>query len=49
MAIRLAKAFGSTAEMWVRMQAAYDLAQPRRDESKIKLRRQHIPEELRVQ
>ncbi len=29
MAIRLAKAFGSTAEMWVRMQASYDLAQAR--------------------
>ena len=42
MAIRLAKAFGSTAETWVRMQAAYDLAQARRDESKIKVRRQHV-------
>jgi antitoxin HigA-1 len=48
MAIRLAKAFGSTAETWVRMQAAYDLAQARKDESKIKVRRQHVPEELRV-
>ncbi len=28
-AIRLAKAFGSTASMWVRMQASYDLAQAR--------------------
>jgi antitoxin HigA-1 len=27
MAIRLSKAFGSTPETWVRMQAAYDLAQ----------------------
>lgn len=26
MAIRLAKAFGSTPEIWVRMPAAYDLA-----------------------
>ena len=25
MAIRLSKAFGSTAEMWLRMQTAYDL------------------------
>jgi antitoxin HigA-1 len=48
MAIRLAKAFGSTAETWVRMQAAYDLAQARKDEGKIKVRRQHVPEELRV-
>ncbi len=29
MAIRLSKAFGSTAEMWLRMQSAYDLAQAR--------------------
>ena len=27
MAIRLSKAFGSTAEMWLRLQFAYDLAQ----------------------
>lgn len=27
MAVRLAKAFGSTAETWLRMQVAYDLAQ----------------------
>lgn len=27
MAIRLSKAFGSTAETWIRLQAAYDLAQ----------------------
>ena len=29
MAIRLSKAFGSTPEMWLRMQTAYDLAQVR--------------------
>ena len=46
MAIRLAKAFGSTAETWVRMQASYDLAQARKDESKIKVCRQHAPQEL---
>ena len=46
MAIRLAKAFGSTAETWVRMQASYDLAQARKDESRIKVRRQHVPQEL---
>jgi addiction module HigA family antidote len=46
MAIRLAKAFGSTAETWVRMQASYDLAQARKDESKIKVRRQHVRQEL---
>jgi len=46
MAIRLSKAFGSTAETWLRMQLAYDLAQARRDESKIRVRRQHVPQEL---
>ena len=40
MAIRLAKAFGSTADTWLRMQAAYALAQARKEESKIKVRRQ---------
>src|ERR1700682_1394435 len=43
MAIRLSKAFGSTAETWLRMQVAYDLAAARKDESKIKVRRQHVP------
>jgi addiction module HigA family antidote len=44
MAIRLAKAFGSTAETWLRMQLAYDLAAARKDERKIKVRRQHLEE-----
>src|SRR5580692_10819945 len=44
MAIRLAKAFGSTAETWVRMQASYDLAQARKGESKITVRRQRVEE-----
>lgn len=35
MAIRLAKAFGSTPDTWVRLQAAYDLAQARRHEAEI--------------
>jgi antitoxin HigA-1 len=35
MAIRLAKAFGSTPDMWVRLQAAYDLAQARQREAEI--------------
>ena len=48
MAIRLTKAFGSTAELWVRMQASYDLAQARKNESKIKVRRLPGPEELRA-
>ena len=44
MAIRLSKAFGSTPETWLRMQLAYDLAAARKDESKIKVRRQHAAE-----
>jgi addiction module HigA family antidote len=48
MAIRLSKAFGSTAETWLRMQLAYDLAAARKDESKIKVRRQHVPQELQI-
>lgn len=49
MAIRLAKAFGGNAEIWVRMQAAYDLAQARKEETKIKVRRQYMPEELHAE
>jgi addiction module HigA family antidote len=30
MALRFEKAFGSSAEMWLRVQAAYDLAQARK-------------------
>lgn len=39
MAIRLEKAFGSTAETWVRMQAAHDLAAAREREDRIKVAR----------
>jgi addiction module HigA family antidote len=42
MAIRLSKAFGSTPETWLRMQLAYDLAAARKNESNIKVRRQHV-------
>ena len=35
MAVRLEKAFGGPAEMWLRMQAAYDLAQVRGREPEI--------------
>jgi len=48
MAIRLSKAFGSTPETWLRMQLAYDLAQARKDESRIKVRRQHGLQEVRA-
>ena len=36
MAVRLAKAFGSTAETWLRMQVHYDLAQVREDQIEVK-------------
>ena len=49
MAIRLSKAFGRTPETWLRMQLAYDLAQARKNESKIKVRRQHGIQELHAQ
>src|ERR1022692_4075512 len=48
MAVRLTKAFGSTEETWLGMQLAYDLAAVRKDESKIKVRRQRAPQELFV-
>ena len=39
MAIRLSKAFGATPDVWIRMQAAYDLAQARRRERQISVKR----------
>ena len=39
MAYRLSKAFGSTPETWLGMQLAYDLAQSRDLEQKIKVER----------
>ena len=39
MAIRLAKAFGSTTETWIRLQAAYDIAQAQAREDEIKVER----------
>ena len=42
MAIRLAKAFGATPDIWIRMQAAYDLAQARRHEDDIKVKRYEL-------
>ena len=38
-AIRLSKAFGATPDIWIRMQAAYDLAQVGQHEASIKLKR----------
>jgi len=39
MAVRLAKAFGSSAETWLGIQMDYDLAQVRRREKEISVRR----------
>lgn len=39
MAIRLDKAFGGSAETWLRLQAAYDLAQAKKRASRIKVER----------
>ena len=47
MAIRLSKAFGSTPETWLHMQMNYDLAQARKHESEIKIKR-YQAEELAV-
>lgn len=44
MALRLAKAFGATPEIWLRMQTAFDLAEARRHESAIKVRRYTLAE-----
>jgi addiction module HigA family antidote len=43
MAIRLAKAFGSSAETWLGIQLDYDLAQVRRREKEISVRRVKRP------
>jgi addiction module HigA family antidote len=45
MAIRIAKAFGSTAQTWLRMQTSYDLARALRSEGKIRVRR-YRPKEV---
>ncbi len=39
MAIRLEKAFGGSADSWLRMQAAYDLARARQHENQINVKR----------
>jgi antitoxin HigA-1 len=43
MAIRLAKAFGGSAEVWLSMQMSYDLARARRRAGAIKVRRVRRP------
>ncbi len=44
MAIRLEKAFGSTADTWLKMQTAYNLAQVRQREDEINVTR-YVPAE----
>ena len=39
MAIRLSKAFGTTPDIWIRMQAAYDIARAKGREGQIKVER----------
>ena len=39
MSIRLSKAFGSSAEVWLGLQMEYDLAQAEKDAGKIKVQR----------
>ncbi len=39
MAIRLSKAFGTTPDIWIRMQAAYDIARAKGREDQIKVER----------
>ncbi len=36
MAVRISKAFGGGAEMWLRLQANYDLARVRQDQIEVK-------------
>lgn len=43
MAVRLAKAFGSSTEAWLRMQLAYELAQVEKRASSIKVARVRFP------
>jgi plasmid maintenance system antidote protein VapI len=43
MALRFEMAFGGNAEMWLRMQAAYDLAQARKREKDMSIPRFVVP------
>ena len=46
MALRIEKAFGPKMDTLMRMQSAYDIAQTRKGESKIRVRRYHPREAL---
>ncbi len=43
MAVRLAKAFGSTTGTWIRLQAAFDVARARAREDQIHVERYEVP------
>ena len=45
MALRFEKAFGGSADMWLRMQVAYDLARARKHQGEMKIPRlvEHAP------
>jgi len=45
MALRIEKAFGVKMDTLMRMQSAYDIAQTRKREKKIRVRRFHVPAE----
>jgi len=50
MAVRLSKAFGSTAGFWMRLQMNYDLAQVEKEADHIRVKRvarRAMPDELR--
>jgi addiction module HigA family antidote len=46
MALRIEKAFGVKMDTLLRMQASYDIAQTRKRESQIHVRRFHPPAEI---
>ena len=46
MALRIEKAFGVKMDTLMRMQSAYDIAQTRKREKEIRVRRIHTPTEL---
>ena len=43
MAIRFSKAFGTTPDIWIRMQASYDIARAKRQAARIKVVRLAAP------
>jgi addiction module HigA family antidote len=49
MAVRLSKAFGSTAGFWLRLQLNYDLAQVEKKAARIRVRKVAVPGQLSFQ